>query len=179
MNQTDPAKEIKKVPPPGPTRVLFVCMGNICRSPAAEGIFRHYLSVRGLEGKLICDSAGTLGDHAGEKPDKRMMRAAAKRGYELGALRARQFEIADFDRFDVIVAMDPQNHDTVARWARSEEHRAKLTLMGRYHPEPDVTEVPDPYHGPAVGFERVLDILEAACRRLMEDLLRKGDAAKR
>lgn len=152
-------------------RTLFVCMGNICRSPAAEGVFREFVRRRRLDALIECDSAGTLGAHAGEKPDRRMIRAAAKRGYELDS-RARQFEIADFDRFDLILAMDRDNYETLRAWARSEADKTKLKLMCHYHPEPDVTEVPDPYYGPALGFDRVLDILEVSCQRLLEDVSR-------
>lgn len=161
--------------PPSPAkarkaRILFVCMGNICRSPAAEGIFRKYVELERLGDVIACDSAGTLGSHAGERPDPRMIRAAAKRGYSLDS-RARQFVPEDFDAFDTIVVMDRQNHKAVVAQSRRPGDAAKVVFMGDFHPEPDVVEIPDPYYGGPTGFEYVLDSLEVCARGLLEETI--------
>ncbi|MDE1956412.1 MAG: low molecular weight phosphotyrosine protein phosphatase [Betaproteobacteria bacterium] len=146
--------------------VLFCCMGNICRSPSAEGLFRAEARRQGLDAQLQVDSAGTHGYHAGEPPDARAQRHALRRGVDLGALRARQVEAADFERFDLIVAMDQDN----LQWLREacpapQQH--KLRLMMSFAPRAGTEEVPDPYYGGAEGFERVLDLLDQACAGLL------------
>jgi protein-tyrosine phosphatase len=162
-----------------PTRILFVCLGNICRSPAAEGVMRRLVSGAGLDGTIECDSAGTYGGHAGELPDARMRRAAAARGYDL-THRARQIRLDDFDRFDKIVVMDDSNYERVHRLAPSLEAAAKIDRMTGFRrrgpgaPHPDATHVPDPYYEGAEGFERVLDLLEDCCSGLLEHLQLKS-----
>ena len=162
------------------TRLLFVCLGNICRSPAAEGVMRELVRRAGLEGRVECDSAGTYGGHAGELPDSRMRRAAAVRGYDL-VHRARQFSAEDFDRFDMILTMDDSNYERVHRLAPSIEAAAKIHRMtdfcrrGPGAPHPDATYVPDPYYEGAEGFEKVLDLLEDACEGLLKQMLRMDE----
>jgi protein-tyrosine phosphatase len=157
------------------TRVLFVCLGNICRSPAAEGVMRRLVREEGLDEMIECDSAGTYGGHAGELPDHRMRRAAAARGYDL-THRSRRVCADDFDRFDMILTMDDSNYERVHRMAPSPEAAGKICRMTDYcrrgpgAPHPHATHVPDPYYEGAEGFERVLDLLEDACRGLLESV---------
>jgi len=152
--------------------VLFVCTGNICRSPTAEAIFQKLAADAGIAESVTADSAGTHGYHVGEPPDPRAQEAAAKRGYDLSALRARRFEQADFQRFDLILAMDRDHYSILSNMAR---HSAghKLKLMMSYARRFADEEVPDPYYGGSQEFERVLDMLEDAARGLLESL-RKG-----
>lgn len=148
--------------------VLFVCLGNICRSPAAEGVLRTLLAAEGLDREVEVDSAGTLGEHVGEPADARMRAAAAARGYELTS-RARRVEPADLDRFDLVVAMDRDNLDELRRLADSP--RARLALFSDFLPGGEPRDVPDPYYGGPRGFEKVLDLLEHGCPALLEELL--------
>lgn len=151
-------------------RILFVCLGNICRSPAAEGILRHMASEAGLSERIDTDSAGTYGGHRGELPDPRMRSAAARRGYTL-THRARQVGEADFERFDLIVAMDDMNYESLHRLAPSREASRKIFRMAefcRHHP--DRTYIPDPYYEGHEGFELVLDLLEDGCQGILERL---------
>jgi protein-tyrosine phosphatase len=167
LPQADMAKDEARVQAPG---VLFVCMGNICRSPCAQGVLQARLQAAGLSGRVRVDSAGTSGHHAGEPPDPRARQQAAMRGYDVAALRARAVEPVDFERFDLVLAMDRDNLGWLAA-RRPEGARARLALVmsfARRHPAVD--EVPDPYYGPAVGFDRVLDLLEDACDGLLDDL---------
>jgi protein-tyrosine phosphatase len=151
--------------------VLFVCTGNICRSPTAEGIFHRFVDDAGLSGQILIDSAGTHGYHVGEAPDDRTCRAASLRGYDLSRLRARKFEREDFRRFDLVLAMDRDNHAHLARLARPEEE-PKLKMMMEYSRKFREREVPDPYYGGTRGFELVLDMLEDAARGLLEAIRR-------
>jgi protein-tyrosine phosphatase len=150
-------------------RVLFVCLGNICRSPTAEGVFRHLLALEAPTLQVEADSAGTAGYHIGDPPDPRSQRAALRRGVDLGGLRARQVMPADFAHFDLILAMDRDNLAGLQsmRPARS---RAQLRLFLDYAPQLDLREVPDPYYGDAGGFEEVLDLAAAASRGLIAAL---------
>ena len=150
-------------------KILFVCMGNICRSPAAEEVFRVKSEKAGLLRLLEIDSAGTHGYHEGELPDSRMRKAAAKRGYDLGRLRARRLDSQDFEYFDRILAMDRQNL-AFMRAACPYERQGKLGLFMDYAAELGVDEVPDPYYGSVDGFERVLDLCEAASAGLLESV---------
>jgi protein-tyrosine phosphatase len=144
-----------------PLNVLFVCMGNICRSPSAEGVMRAKLAAAGLAERIRVDSAGTHGYHVGEPPDPRSCRAAALRGYSLEALRARQVEAADFERFDLVLAADRQNLRELKRLCPLPlQHKLELVLAPLSDGE---DEVPDPYYGGGKGFEKVLDLLESAC----------------
>ena len=151
--------------------VLFVCLGNICRSPTAHGVLQHMVGARGLGSLLRVDSAGTGDWHVGEPPDARTRRAAAARGYDLSALRARQVTVADFARFDHILAMDRANLAELRR-LRPAGFRGELDLFLRYATRDDVLEVPDPYHGGARGFEEVLDLVEDAAEGLLRCLQR-------
>ena len=152
------------------TKVLFVCTGNICRSPTAEGIFRKLVSDAGVAHMVSADSAGTHGYHVGEPPDPRAQEAAAKRGYDLSHLRARRVQQEDFHRFDLVLAMDREHESILARMAQpSSAH--KLQLMMSYARRFSQEEVPDPYYGGPRGFELVLDMLEDASRGLLEALV--------
>ena len=148
--------------------VLFVCMGNICRSPTAEGVFRHVVNEAGLEKRITADSAGTHAYHVGEPPDRRAMAAAERRGVSLSEIRARRVSDADFEDFDYIIAMDLDNRMRLLELA-PEEHQAKVQLFLSFT-EGVETEVPDPYYGGATGFERVLDLVEEASRGLLEKI---------
>ena len=150
------------------TKILFVCLGNICRSPAAQGIMQALVDERGLADRYFLDSAGTYAGHCGELPDKRMRIHAARRGYTL-THRSRPVREGDFDDFDIIVAMDDSNYHNLRRLAPTVEAEAKVVRMTDYcrmHPYYDA--VPDPYYEGASGFELVLDLLEDACRGLLD-----------
>ena len=151
--------------------IVFVCTGNICRSPTAEGVFRKLAADAGFGDRIFVDSAGTHGYHVGEPPDPRTREAAAWRGYDLSPLRARKFERQDFHRFDLVLAMDRDNHAILARLAQpSAGHKPRM--MMEFARNFEESEVPDPYYGGPLGFERVLDMLEDASRGLLE-MLRK------
>jgi protein-tyrosine phosphatase len=150
-------------------KVLFVCMGNICRSPTAEGVFKRFVAEAGLAGHILSDSAGTHDYHIGEPPDPRTQRAAAKRGYDLAALRGRQVARRDFDEFDYVLAMDETNLRLLERLCPP-THAHKLKLFLDFSGDPVRREVPDPYYGGAQGFEQVLDLVEQASRGLLEHL---------
>jgi len=152
-------------------RILFVCMGNICRSPTAEGVFRYHAEQTGKIEWLEIDSAGTHAYHTGEPPDRRARAAAERRGMSLEGIHARRVTNEDFVRFDYIVAMDEDNLSRL-RDESPEEHRSKLRLFLEFTSS-DEREVPDPYYGGAAGFERVLDLVEEASRGLLETLSRK------
>lgn len=151
--------------------VLFVCMGNICRSPTAEGVFRHFVKEAGLEDEIDVDSAGTHAYHVGEAPDRRAMAAAERRGVSLAEIQARRVADSDFEKFDYIIAMDEDNQSRLLDQA-PEEHRSKVTLF-LSHTAGEETEVPDPYYGGAAGFERVLDLVEDASRNFLESIRRR------
>jgi protein-tyrosine phosphatase len=153
-------------------KVLFVCMGNICRSPTAEGVFKHFVAKADLAAHVLSDSAGTHGYHIDEPPDLRSQRAAAKRGYDLAALRARQVSRRDFDEFDYVLAMDEANLRLLERLCPP-SHAHKLKLFLEFSGDPALREVPDPYYGGGQGFERVLDLAEQAARGLLEHLRRQ------
>jgi len=154
-------------------KVLFVCTGNICRSPTAEAIFRKLTADAGLGDVILADSAGTHGYHVGEPPDSRARAAASQRGYDLSALRARKVEHTDFQRFDLILAMDRDHHSILSRLAQpSNGHKLKLVMSYARRFRED--EVPDPYYGGPQGFERVLDMLEDASQGLLETLRQKS-----
>jgi len=146
-------------------------MGNICRSPTAEGVFRHHVNEAGLEAQVEIDSAGTHAYHTGEPPDRRAQAAAERRGMSLDGIRARRVRVEDYEQFDLIVAMDEDNLARLTQEA-PEERRAELRLFLEFGAG-DESEVPDPYYGGAAGFERVLDLVEEASRGLLETLSRK------
>ena len=154
---------------PRPTRVLFVCLGNICRSPAAEGVFLHLLAQRGLEDSFTVDSAGTGGWHVGKPADTRMRRAAERRGIQLLS-RARQVEVADLLEFDHILTMDDDNLRTLRELSKDKPIRARIEPLMAYGRRSGSSEVPDPYYGGREGFEHVLDLLEDACGGLLSRL---------
>lgn len=154
------------------THILFVCMGNICRSPTAEGVTRKIIINKGMHKIIKVDSAGTHGYHIGEPPDPRTREAALRRGIDLSSLRARKVVPQDFEHFDLLLAMDRDNLELLKRGARP-EHHAKLGLFMSYASRFDTDEVPDPYYGGEQGFELVLDMAEDAARGLIEALQRR------
>lgn len=147
--------------------LLFVCLGNICRSPGAEGVMRSLVEQAGVADQFHIDSAGTAAYHIGKAPDHRMTRAAAQRGYDLSPLRARQLVVADFDRFDHIFVMDDSNHDHALGLAPTIEAAQKVKRLTDYCTTHTLDHVPDPYYGGAAGFELVLDLLEDACSEIL------------
>jgi protein-tyrosine phosphatase len=149
-------------------RVLLVCMGNLCRSPTAEGVLRQKLAQAGLARLIEVDSAGTHGYHVGNPPDPRAQRHAAQRGYDLSKLRARRVREEDFERFDLVLAMDDDNLSELEALRRPESPAEVGLLMD--HCSGRGRTVPDPYYGDAAGFERVLDDVEAACDGLLAHL---------
>ncbi|KAG6417294.1 hypothetical protein SASPL_119448 [Salvia splendens] len=166
-------------PPSRPFSVLFVCLGNICRSPAAEGVFRHLVKERGLDSKLRIDSAGTINYHEGDQADPRMRASSKKRGIEITSI-SRPIKPSDFRDFDLILAMDNQNREDILgafeRWRHREtllpaDAADKVRLMCSYCKRHDETQVPDPYYGGSQGFEKVLDLLEDACESLLENIV--------
>jgi protein-tyrosine phosphatase len=150
-------------------KVLFVCTGNICRSPTADGVFRHIVAAEGLMAEMECDSAGTHGYHIGEAPDPRTVKAAKARGFDLSTLRARRVRREDFEEFDLILAMD-QGHFAHLDAMRPNGARAQVKLFLDYHPAGTLKDVPDPYYGGPQGFEDVLDMVEETSRALLARL---------
>ena len=148
-------------------KILFVCLGNICRSPTAEVVFREIAAREAPDLAFEIDSAGTAAYHVGAPPDTRTRQAALRRGYDMSALRARVVEPQDFRRFDLILAMDRQNLDALQQRAPVAV-RDRIRLFLEFAPDADTTEVPDPYYGGANGFEEVLDLVEAAARGLLQ-----------
>lgn len=154
-------------------KLLFVCMGNICRSPTAHGVFRKLVEDQQLHDRIEVDSAGTHAYHVGEKPDRRSAATALARGIDISDLKARQFKAKDFKQFDLILCMDQQNFNHVISMASNNEHEAKVKMMLSFHPNPPHIDVPDPYYGGSAGFERVLDLVEVASERLLEQVKRE------
>jgi protein-tyrosine phosphatase len=147
-------------------KLLFVCLGNICRSPAAEGIMNHLLEQAGLQNEIVCDSAGTSNYHLGASPDPRMRQAAKQQGIPLQG-GARQFQPADFETFDLILAMDRQNYHNLVALDPQGHYGAKVRLICDFCTRHQVQEVPDPYYGGAEGFREVIDLLTDACQGLL------------
>jgi protein-tyrosine phosphatase len=153
------------------TRILFVCWGNICRSPTAEGIMRSLVEAEGLAGDVEVDSAGTSREHEGDRPDRRATAEAAARGIDIRGQRARQVRADDWDRFDLLLTADDSVERRLLRMAPDEAARAKVHRMTAFGPDAGtVDEVPDPYYGGPDGFDVVLDQVEAACRELLEEI---------
>ncbi|OGT89326.1 MAG: phosphotyrosine protein phosphatase [Gammaproteobacteria bacterium RIFOXYA12_FULL_61_12] len=149
--------------------VLFVCMGNICRSPTAHGVFRHLVGQEGLADRIEIDSAGTHGYHAGAPPDSRSQATALKRGFDLSDLRARKVVAADFSRFDYILAMDSANYQGLREICPpGHEHRLRMFLD--FAPRLDIAEVPDPYYGGQRGFDDVFDMVTEASQGLLDHI---------
>jgi protein-tyrosine phosphatase len=159
-------------------KILFVCMGNICRSPIAEGVLRRLASERAPGLDLEIDSAGTHDYHVGEPPDARAIAAAARRGIDLRSLRAREVRGNDFTRFDLIVAMDRLNRDLLFERSPA-EFRGRIRLFMEFAGRDEIEDVPDPYYGGPVGFERVLDLAEEAGAGLLDEILRSYEARRR
>jgi protein-tyrosine phosphatase len=152
-----------------PYKLLFVCLGNICRSPSAENIMRHLVDEAGLGDRVICDSAGTSGYHVGSAPDRRMAIAARRQGIELVG-RSRQFEVADFAAFDRILAMDQSNYRDIMSLDRSGRYTDKVAMMCDFCRKYDLKDVPDPYYGGESGFNTVIDLLFDACGGLLDEI---------
>lgn len=153
-------------------------MGNICRSPTAEGVFRALLQRHALDELIEVDSAGTHAYHIGSPPDPRACAAALRRGVDLSTQRARRIEVSDFDDFEYVMVMDRENLEAIEQRCPS-ARRERVRLLLEYAPHFGTDEVPDPYYGGAAGFERVLDMIEAAAQGLLDDLRRRHPALKR
>ena len=148
-------------------KLLFVCLGNICRSPSAENLMRHLITEKGVNDRFELDSAGTSSYHIGSPPDSRMRAAARKRGIELKG-KARQFEDFDFDYYDLILAMDKSNYQNIVYLDRKGKYHHKVKMMCEFASEHTDTEVPDPYYGGESGFDYVIDLLLDACDGLYD-----------
>ncbi|VAW44336.1 Low molecular weight protein tyrosine phosphatase [hydrothermal vent metagenome] len=153
--------------------VLFVCLGNICRSPTAHGIFRHLVKSEGLEELIEIDSAGTAAFHIGKSPDTRSTRVAKERGIDMSDLRARQVDLGDFYQYDYVLAMDEANFFNLKEMALP-EHYDRIKLFLEFASDYDEIEVPDPYYGGAQGFDHVFDLVESASRGLLQHIRQKN-----
>jgi protein-tyrosine phosphatase len=159
--------------PGGPVRVCFVCLGNICRSPTAEGVFRHPVAQAGLSSSFEIDSAGTADYHAGDAPDQRARAAGRRAGIVIDG-QARPFLRSDFARFDYVIAMDASNCRDLGFMAPSPEAAAKIRLLRSFDPDAEKgAPVPDPYYGDAAGFDHVLELCRTACQHLLEEIRRE------
>ncbi len=152
--------------------VLFVCLGNICRSPTAEGVFRHLIRQEGLDELILTDSAGTHAYHVGEQPDRRAQATARNRGIDLSDLRARKALVEDFEKFDYVLAMDSENYHNLCNICPP-EHAGKLKKFLEFAPHLNRSDVPDPYYGGPQGFEQVFDMVEHASHGLLEDIRKR------
>jgi len=159
----------ENTPPPGTASVLFVCLGNICRSPLAEGVFRHLVTEAGLEDRFTIDSAGTGAWHTGEQPDGRSVQVAAEHGITLDG-RARQVTGADLRAFDIVVAMDQDNLADLQALSAETGGTARLRLLRSFEVRADGDDVPDPYYGGPQGFEKVYHMVRSACEGLLDEL---------
>tara|TARA_R110002072_G_scaffold1989_2_gene16347 strand:- start:66808 stop:67287 length:480 start_codon:yes stop_codon:yes gene_type:complete len=151
-------------------KVLFICLGNICRSPAAHGVFQSLIEKKGLEGQLFVDSAGTSAFHEGELPDQRMREHGLKRGLKLESL-SRKLVVKDFDEFDYLIVMDESNYKNSYKLATKDQHREKLYRMADFLTTFKDDEIPDPYYGGSDGFEYVLDLVTEGSENLMNKIL--------
>ena len=152
--------------------VLFICMGNICRSPTAEGVLKQMLVDEGLADRVFVDSAGTIAYHSGEPADARMRQFAAKRGYQLDSI-ARQTRAAEVEKFDLLLTMDRETIENVRRLDRGEKYHDKIRNFCEFCEEHTDKEVPDPYYGGDAGFEHVMDLIEDGCTQLVKMIKRK------
>lgn len=159
----------KRITEDHPFKICFVCLGNICRSPTAEGIFQHLVTERGWQEYFEIDSAGTSAYHIGESANSNSRRTANKHGVELHS-RARQFEYGDLEYYDLVLAMDKENLDNIRRLDRKDTYSHKIGLMRSFDPEPGDHQVPDPYYGGMQGFENVFQVLKRSCERLLDQL---------
>ena len=155
-----------------PFKIVFVCLGNICRSPTAEGVFQHLVNERGLQSYFYVDSAGTSAYHIGEPANSKSQKMANEHGIELRS-RARQFEQDDLDEFDLIVAMDRENLANIKSLDGSKDYEEKIVLLRDFDPNPGDGEVPDPYFGGMDGFKNVFDIVKRSCKALLDELEEK------
>lgn len=153
-------------------KILFVCLGNICRSPSAEGIFKEYVKQQGTEHMFEIDSAGLIAHHQGEKADARMRAHALRRGYELTSI-SRPVMYEDFFTFDYIIGMDEANRQNLLDRAPTEELARKISLLTDWHPQPILNHIPDPYYGGAEGFEQVLTLIESCVPFLYDKAIRQ------
>jgi protein-tyrosine phosphatase len=156
-----------------PYKLLFVCLGNICRSPAAENIMNHLIETNGLSDKITCDSAGTASYHVGSPPDGRMSKAASQKLDITMRGRARQFQKSDFQDFDLILAMDKDNYANILAFDSNPQHHHKVKLICDFCTYHTVKEVPDPYYGGSEGFNQVIDLLTDACEGLLKQITSK------
>ena len=157
-----------------PYKILFVCLGNICRSPTAEGIFQHLVNERGLQPYFLIDSAGTSAWHIGEPANSKSRQTANKHGIELNS-RARKFEPADLEEFDLILAMDHENLQNIKQLDKQNRFSDKIKLMRDYDPQPGDDEVPDPYYGGMDGFQHVFDVVRRSCEAMLDKLENRID----
>ncbi len=160
---------IRPISKQNPFKLVFVCLGNICRSPTAEGIFIHKVREAELEDYFYIDSAGTAAYHVGESANSRSQATANKHGINLPS-KARKFEYADFEEFDLILAMDSENHKNIKDLDRKDRFSEKIKMMREFDPQPGNGEVPDPYYGGPEGFENVFNVLARSCETLLEEL---------
>lgn len=161
-----------------PYKLLFVCLGNICRSPAAENIMNHLIAEADLSDQIICESAGTASYHVGNPPDRRMVAAASQRGMKfLG--QARQFQKLDFEEFDLILAMDRENYRDIIALDPAGKYREKVKMMCDFCTHHSDKEVPDPYYGGPEGFNYVIDLLLDACQGLLENIISNQTSSSR
>lgn len=158
-------------------KVLFVCLGNICRSPTAEGVFRRLVEDEGLGDVVEIDSAGIASWHVGRPPDERAREAARRRGVDIDHLRGRQVRAQDFEHFDYIIAMDRDNLAALIDICEP-HHRSRLRLLMEFEPAYGIDEVPDPYYGGESGFDRVLDMIEAASAALLDEVRQRVDSGR-
>ncbi|MFO7847768.1 MAG: low molecular weight protein-tyrosine-phosphatase [Balneolaceae bacterium] len=152
-----------------PFNIVFVCLGNICRSPTAEGVFQHLVNSRGLAPYFYVDSAGTSAYHIGESANSNSQKTANRHGMQLKS-RARQFDPDDLEKFDLILAMDNENKRNIEALDPDNKFTDKIKMMREYDPEPGNGNVPDPYYGGAEGFERVFDVVKRSCENLLDEL---------
>lgn len=157
------------------TKILFVCLGNICRSPTAHGIFQKMIDEAGLQEKFQVDSCGTGSWHIGHHPDERMQKAALKKGYDLSTLTARKLALKDFKQFDYILAMDTRNLADIIKLA-PDQYKGRIQLFLDYADDKNLLEVPDPYYGGEQGFEHVVNLIESGCEGLFDKVVNVAHA---
>ena len=164
----------KMITKENPFKLCFVCLGNICRSPTAEGIFQHLVNQRGLQSYFYIDSAGTSAFHIGEPANSKSQWVANQHGVKLHS-KARRFEPADLEEFDLILAMDSENYSNIIRLDKNGSNRDKIKMMRDFDPQPDSPDVPDPYYGGMDGFQNVFDVIMRSCEGLLDELELEGE----